>query len=152
MTKYKIFHYFTNVVRLLSHIWLFETPWTASLPFTTPELAQIHVYWVSDAILPSSLCHSLPFLPSVFPTSRSFPMNWPFASGGQSIGASASASVLPMNIQGWLPLGLTGLISVQTKGLSRIFSSTTIWKHQFFAALPFLWSNTHICTSLLEKS
>ena len=124
-------------------------------PYYPPEFAQIHVYWVSDAILPShplSLPFSLFFLPLILPTLRSFPVNWPFASGGKSIGASASASVLPMNIQGWLPLGLTGLISLQTKGLSRIFSSTTIQKHQFFGALPFLSSNTHMCTSLLEIS
>ena len=68
-----------------------------------------------------------------FPASGSFPMSQLFASGGQSIGASASTSVLPMNIQGWFPLGLTGLISLQSKGLSRVFSSTTIRKHQFFS-------------------
>ena len=66
-----------------------------------------------------------------FPASVSLPMSQLFASGDQSIGASALASVLPMNIQGWFPLGLTGLISLQSKGLSRVFSSTTIWKHQF---------------------
>ena len=86
-----------------------------------------------------------------FPASGSFPMSWLSASGGQSFRASASASVLPMNIQGWLPLGLTGLISVLSKGLSRVFSSTTIQKHQFFAAQPFLRSNSHIHTRLLEK-
>ena len=69
-----------------------------------------------------------------------------FASDGQSIGASASTSVLPMNIQGWFPLGLTGLISLLSKGLSRVFSSTTIGKHQFFSAQPFLWSNSHMIT------
>ena len=72
-------------------------------------------------------------------------------SGGQSIGTSASALVLPMNIHGWFPLGLTDLISLQSKGLSRVFSSTTIWKHQFFSTQPSLWSNFHICTWLLEK-
>ena len=73
-----------------------------------------------------------------FPVSGSLPMNWLFASGVQSIGASAS--VLPMNIQGWFPLGLTGLISLQSKGLSRVFSNTTVQKHQFFFR-PSLWSN-----------
>ena len=82
-----------------------------------------------------------------FPASGYFPLSQLFASGGQSIGASTSASVLPMNIQDWLPLGLTALIS---KGLSRVFSSTTIGKHQFFGA-PSLWSNSHIGTWLLEK-
>ena len=75
-----------------------------------------------------------------------------FASGGQSTGASVSASVLPMNIQGWFPLGLTGLISLLSTGLWRIFSSTTIRKHQFFRTQPSLWSNSHIHTWLLEKN
>ena len=94
-------------------------------------------------------CHPLLLLPSIFPSIRYFLMSQLFTSGGQSIGASAS--VLPMNIQGWFPLGLTGLISLLSKGLSRIFSSTTIWKHQFFSAQPFLWSNSHMRTLLLEK-
>ena len=75
-----------------------------------------------------------------FPISGSFPMSWLFASDDQSIGASASASVLPMNMQSWFPLGLTGLISLQSKGLSRVFSSTTFQKHQFFSTQPLLWS------------
>ena len=75
-----------------------------------------------------------------------------FAAGGQSIGASASASVLPMNIQGWFPLGLTSLISLLCKGLSRVFSRTTIWKHQFFGAQPSLWSNSHICMWTTKKT
>ena len=86
-----------------------------------------------------------------FPESGSFPTSWLFASGGQRTGASASASALPMNIQGWFPLGLTGLISLLSKGLSKVFSSTTVWKHQFFSAQPSLWYNSHICTWLLEK-
>ena len=88
--------------------------------------------------------------PQSFPASGSFPISWLFASGGQSIGASTLAPVLPMNIQGWLPLGLTDLILL-SKGLSRVFSSTTIWKHQFFGTQPFLLSSSHICTQLLEK-
>ena len=75
-----------------------------------------------------------------------------FTSGGQSTEASASASVLPMNIQGWFPLGLTGLISLQSKRFSRVFSSTTIQKHQFFGTQPSLWSKFHIHTWLLEKT
>ena len=75
-------------------------------------------------------CHSLLLLPSIFPSIRVFPMNWLLASGAQSMGASAS--VLPMNIQGWFPLGLSGLISLQSRGISRVFSRTTIWKYQFF--------------------
>ena len=76
-----------------------------------------------------------------FPASWAFPVSQLFASGGQSIGASASASVLPMNFQGWFPLGLTGLISLQSKRLSKVFSSTTVWKHQFFGT-SFLYSST----------
>ena len=85
-----------------------------------------------------------------FPASESFPMSWLFASGGQRIGASAS--VLPMNIQGWFPLGLTGLISLLSKRLSRVFSNSPIQKHQFFGAQPSLWPNSHIYTQLLKRS
>ena len=86
-----------------------------------------------------------------FPASGSFPMSQFFTSGGQSIGASASASLLPMNIQDWFPSGWTGWISLQSKRLSRIFSTTTVSKHQFFGAQLSLWSNSHIHTWLLEK-
>ena len=99
---------------------------------------------VSSSVVPFFSC------PQSSPPSESFPMSWHFTSGGQSIGASASASVLPMNIQGWIPLGLTGFISLLSKGLSRVFSSTTVQKHQFSGAQPSLWSNSHICTWLLE--
>ena len=87
--------------------------------------------------------------PQSFPVLGSFPMSWLFASGGQSTGTLTSASVLPLNIQGWFPLGLTDLISLLSKGLSRVFSSTTARKHQFFGAQPSLWSKFHICTWLL---
>ena len=83
---------------------------------------------ISSSVVPFSSC-----FPS-FPASESFPMRQFFASGGQSIGVSASASVLPMNIQGWFPLGWTGWISLQSKGLSKVFSNTTVQKHQFFCA------------------
>ena len=86
-----------------------------------------------------------------FPALGSFLVSWHFTSSGQSIGVSASASVLPMNIKGWFPLGLIGLISLQSKGLSRVFSSTTVRKHQFFNIQPSLQSNSHICTWLLER-
>ena len=79
-----------------------------------------------------------------FPGSGSFPMSQLFASAGQTIGVSASASVLPMSIQYWFPLGLTGLISLQSKGFSRVFSNTTVQKHQFFSAQLSLWSNSYI--------
>ena len=94
---------------------------------------------ISSSVVPFSSC-----LQS-FPASGSFPMRPFFASGGQSIKASALASVFPMNIQDLLPLELTGLIFLLSKGLSRVFSSTTIWKHRVFGAQPSLWSNSHIC-------
>ena len=100
---------------------------------------------ISSSVTPFSSC------PQSFLASGYFPMSQLFALNGQSIGASASASVLPMTIQGWFPLGLTGLISLQSKGLSRVFSNTTVWKHQFFGTQPSLWSNSHICTRLLGK-
>ena len=96
----------------------------------------------------SSFCCPLLLLLSIFLTSKSILISKLFASGSQSIGASASASVLHMTIQSWFPLGL---IFSQSKGLSRVFSSTTVQKHQFFGAQPSLWSNSHIHTWLLEK-
>ena len=104
--------------------------------------------WCLPTISPSTTPSSCP---QSFPASGSFPMSQLFTSGGQSIGASTSASVLPMNIQAWFPLGLTGLIALQSKGLSRVFSDTTVWKPQFFSIQSSLWSNSHICTWLLEK-
>ena len=117
------------------------------------EFAQTHVYCVSDAIQPSHPLSSpsSPCLQS-FPASGSFLMSQLFTSGGQSIGASTSTSVLLMNIQDWFPLGLTGLISLPSKGLSRVFSNTTVRRYQFFSTQPSLWSNSHIHTWLLEKS
>ena len=114
-----------------------------------PEFAQTHVYWVSDAVQPSHFCHPFFYCPQYFPESGFFPMSWLFTTGGQSIGDSASS--FPMNMQDWYPLGLTSLISLQSKGLSRVFSSTTVQKHQFFGVQPSLWSNSHIHTWLLEK-
>ena len=108
-------------------------------------LSQWYYPAVSSSVTPFPSC-----LQS-FPASGSFPMSRLLASGHQSIEVSASVSVLPMNIQGWLPLGLTGFISLQSKGLSRVFSSTRIWKHQFFSAQPSLWSNSHMCTWLLYE-
>ena len=91
-----------------------------------------------------SSCRPLLLLPSIFLSSGSFPMSWLFTWSGQSTGALAS--VLPMNIQGWFPLGLTGLISLLSKWLSRVFSSTTVQKHRFLGSQLSLWSNSHICT------
>ena len=94
------------------------------------ESTQTHVHWVGDAIQPS---HPFSSCPQSFPASGSFPMSQIFASGGQSIGVSALTSVLPINTQNWSPLGWTVWISLQSKGLSRVFSNTTVQKHQFFS-------------------
>jgi len=104
----------------------------------------IHI-WSHPPLPPSPPALSLSQHPDLFPMSQFFTSN------GQSVGTWALASVLPMNIQGWFPLGMTGLISLQSKGLSTVSSSTTVWKHQFFSAQPSLWSNSHIHTWLLEK-
>ena len=100
---------------------------------------------ISSSVIPFSSCFQS------FPTSGSFPVSQFFISGGQSIGVSASASVLPMNIQDWFPWGLTGWISLKSKGLSRVFSNTTVQKHQFFGAQLSSQSNSHIHTWLLEN-
>ena len=100
-----------------------------------------------ESVMPSNhliLCCSLLLLPSIFPNIRVFLMSQFFTSGGQSIGASASSSVLPVNIQDWSPLWLTGLISLMSKGLSRVFSSITVWNHQFLSIQPSVWSKTHV--------
>ena len=117
------------------------------------EFSQTHIHRVSDAYHPtiSSSVAPYPSCPQSFPTSGPFPVSQLFTAGGQIIGASDSVSVLPMNIQGWFPLGLTGLISLLSKGLSRVFSNTTVQKHQFFSVQLSLWSNSHIHTWLLEK-
>ena len=116
-----------------------------------PEFAQTHVHWVSDAIQPLHPVTHFSSCPQSFPISGSFPVCQLFASYGQSSGVSASASGLPMNVQGLFPLGWTGLISLLSKGLSRVFSSTTVQKHRFFSTQPSLWSSSHIHTWLLEK-
>ena len=124
----------------------------ASLSFTI--FRSLLKFMAIESVMPSShliFCCPLLLLPSIFPSIRVFSMSWLFALGRQSIRASASASVLPMNIQGWFPLGLTVLISLQSKGLLRVFSSTTTQKHQFFSAQPSLWFNSHIRRWLLEN-
>ena len=148
-------NYWHFVVQLLSHVWLFATPWTAThQACLSITISQTLLKLMSiESMMPSNhliFCHPLLPLPSIFP--RSFPMSQLFASGSQSTGESASASVLLMNIQSWLPLGLTGLTSLQSKRLSRIFSNTTVQNHQFFSTHPSLWSNSQVHTWLLEKS
>ena len=144
---------FHVVVQLLGLVWLSVTPWTAagqsSLSFTISwsllKLMSI------ESVMPSNhlILLFIPFSSCLqsCPASESFPMSWLYASGGQSIVVSASASVLPMNSQGWFPLGWTGLMILWSMSLS----NTIVQKHQFFGAQPSLWSNSHIHTWLLEK-
>ena len=132
----------------LSHVPLLATPWTtiplsSTISWSLLKFMSVELVMLSDHLI---FCHPFSFCLQSFPTSGSFPVNQIFTSGGQSVGALASASVLPMNIQGWFPLGLTGLISSK---LSRVFTSIKIWKHQFFGAQPSLWLNSHNCTWLL---
>ena len=143
------------VVQSLICFWLFVTPQTAacqdSLFFT---ISQILLKLMSIELVMSSIhvvFYHPRLLPPIIPTSGSFIRSQFFASGGQSIGASASALVLPMNIQDWFPLRLTGVISFQSKGHSRFFSNMTVLKHQVFGTQASLWCNSHIHTWLLEK-
>ena len=141
-------------VQLLSRVQLFATPWIAErqvpCPSPTPgvysnlcPLSRWCHPTISSSVVPFSSC-----LQS-FPASGTFPMSQLFASGGQTIGVSASASVLPMNCQDWFPLGWTGWLSLQSMGLSRVFSNTTVQKHQFFGAQLSLQSSSQIHTRLL---
>ena len=102
--------------------------------YQLPQFTRTHVHRVGDATQPSHPVVPFSSCPQSLPASGSFPVSQLFTSGGQSIGVSASASFLPMNIQGWFPLGWTGWISLQSKGLSRVISNTTVQKHQFFGA------------------
>ena len=126
-------------IQSLSWVWLFATPWTTACRPPCPSPTS-RVYWNSCPL--SQWCHPtisfsvIPFSSCLqsFPVSGFFPVSQFFTSGGQSIGVSASASVLPMNTQNWSPSGWTGWISLQSKGLSRVFSNNTVQKHQFFSA------------------
>ena len=146
-----------SLVQSLSHVQLFGTyglqharppcpsPTPRAYANSCPSSQWCHPT-ISSAVVPFSSCLQC------FPASRSFPMSQLFTSGGQSFGVSASASVLPMNIHDWIPIGWTGWISLQSKGLSRVFSNTTAQEHQFFGTHLSLWSNSHIHTWLLENS
>ena len=143
-------------VQLLSHVRLFATPWTSarqsSLSITNSQ--NLLKLMSIESVMPSNdliLCRPLFSCLQSFPASGSFQMSQLFASGGQSIGVSVSASVLPMNIQDWSLLGCTGWISLQSKGLSRVFSDITVQKHQFFGAQLSSQSNSHIHTWPQEK-
>ena len=140
----------------LSCVWLFATPWTAacqaSLSITNSwSLLKL---MSTESVMPSNhliLCHPLFLLPSIFPNNRVFSSESLFRFRYQIIGVSASASVLPMTVQDWFLLGLTCWISLLSKGLSRVFSNTTVQKHQFLGAQLSSQSNSHIHTWLLEK-
>ena len=141
--------YVLFVVQSFGHVQLFATHGQhlsrLPCPSSSPEACSNwgpSSWWCHPTIL-SSVVPFSSCLQSL-PASGSFRRSQFFTSGGQNIGASASASVFPANSQDWFPLGLTGLISLQSKGLSRVFSSTTVWKHQFFNVQPSLWSNSHI--------
>ena len=148
-----------TVLLLFSHSFVSDSLQPNGLQPTRFPCPSLSTRVCSDSSPLSQWCHSTistsvtPFSSCLqsFPASGSFPMSWIFASGDQCIGVSASASVLPMNIQGWFLLGLTGLISLLSRGLSRVFFSTTVWKHQFFGTQLYLWFSSHICTWLLEK-
>ena len=133
------FHCPTSAVQSLSCVWLFATPWTAahqaSLSITNSwsllKLMSIKLVMPPNRLI---LCHPLLLPPSIFPSIRVFSNRSALFIRGQSIGVSASSSILPMNIQDWSPLGWTGWISLQSKGLSRVFSNITVQKHQFFSS------------------
>ena len=149
--NYSVWQQISSVTQLCPTLW---NSMDSSIPCPSPTPA-VHSnsrplsWWchpaISSSVIPFSSC------PQSFPTSGSFPMSWLFTSGGQSTEVSASASVLPMNIQEWFPLEWTDWISLQSKELSRVFSNTTVQKHQFLATQLSLQSNSHSYTWPLEK-
>ena len=147
----------SSSVQSVSHVWLFATLWTAhvKLPCPSPTPGACLKLMSIESVMSSN--HHIHYCPlssclQSFPASGSFLKIQFFSSDGQSIGASASASVLPMTFQDLFPLGLTRLITLLSKRLSRVFFSTTTQKHQFFSAQLALWYNSHIHTWLLEKT
>ena len=137
-----------------SHSVMSDSLWPHRLPHQAPLSSTVFgslLKFMSIELVILSISALFFFCLQSFLASGSFPMSWLFASGGRSIGVSSSASILTMNPPGRFPSGLTGLISLQSKGLLRVFSSTTVWKHQFFSIQPSLWSSSHIHTWLLDK-
>ena len=134
----ELLYIYSHSVHLLSRVQLFATPWTAAhqTSLSITNYGSLPKPMSLESAMPSNISSSVvPFsCPQYFPAWGSFQMSQLFASGGQSIGVSASTSVLAMNTQDWSPLGWTGWISLQSKGLSRVFSNTTVQKHQFFGA------------------
>ena len=143
-------------VQSLSHVRHFATPWTAAhqASLSTTNSQSLLKPMSIESVMPSNhliLCRSLLLLPPIPPSIRVFSNESTLPWGGQSIGVSASKSLLPMNTQDWSPLGWTGWISLQSRGLSRVFSNTTDQKHQFFDPQLSSQSNSHIHTWPLEK-
>ena len=152
-----IYNFQFSSVQSLSRVWLFVTPWIAARPglpvhHQLPEFTQTHVHQVSDAIQPS-YPQSSPSSPAPNPSQHQSIFQWVNSSHevAQHTGVSALASFLPKKSQGWSPSEWTGWISLQSKGLSRVFSNTTIQKHQFFGAQLSSQSNSHIHTWPQEK-
>ena len=147
---------YISSVQSFSHVRLFATPWSSAhqafLPFTSSwrllKLMSIASVMPSNHLI---LCCPLLLSPSIFPNIRVFSSESVLCIRWPSIGVSTSASVLPMNIQDWFPLELTSLMSLQSKGLSRVSSNAAVQKHQLFGTQLSLWSNSHIHTWLLEK-
>ena len=153
--SYSYFQVFSSV-QLLSRVWLFATPWTAACQasLSITSCWSLPKPMSTESVMPSNhliLCRPLLLPHSIFPALGSFPRSQFFASDVQSIGVSASTSDLPMNTQDWSPLEWTGWISLQSKGLSRLFSNITVQKHQFFSAQLSSEYNSHIHTWPLEK-
>ena len=141
------------VVQSLSHVWLFVNPWTGTPGFLILTLSPVvcsNSCPLSQWYHPTSVT-LLSSCPQSFPASGSFPVSQLFESGGRSIVVSASTSDPPMNIQGRLSIGLTSLVSLPSKRLWRVFSSTTVQEHRFFCSQSSLWFSSHIHTWLLEK-
>ena len=151
-----ILHAHIVVVQSLSHAQLFAASWTAEYQdFLSFTISQSLLKLMSiESVMPSNhliLCHSLLLLPSIIPSIRVFSNELALCIRWPKYWSFVSASVFPVNIHGWFPLGLTGLICLLSKGLSKVFSHTTVWNHQFFGAQPSLWSSSYIRTWLLEK-
>ena len=147
-----------DVAQSLSHVWLFATPWTAAcqgslsltIPWNLPKFMSIELVMLSNHLI-FLFCCLLLLLPSIFPSIRVFSSESALCIRWSKNWGFSFASVLTMSNQDWFSLGLTGFISLLSRRLSKVFSTTNVQKHQFFSTQFFLWSNCHIHTWLLEK-
>ena len=156
MSESSSYNHSVVVVQWLSCVWLFATPWTAACQaFLSFTISSSSLKLMStESLMPSNhliICCPLLLLPSVFPSIRLFSNESVLHIRWTKYWSFSFSISLPMTIQDWFLLGLTGWISLQSKGLSRVFSNTTVQKHQLFGTQPSLWSNSHIHTRLLEK-